>query len=205
MGIGNLTELTEVDSAGVNVLLLGFCQEQSIRSVLTTQVINWARGSVRECDLGRRLVRYATHVGAPPKHVDSQLVALRDEKLTPIAKADIAELASAVKDNNYRLFAAEGEVHLVGRGLHLHHADPFTLFAELARSGEAGGAPANLNPSHAFYLGYELCKALTANTLGKQYEQDEALDWGYLTRPEERHYLATGRPPKGAADAEAPA
>ncbi len=63
MGIGNLTELTEVDSAGVNVLLLGFCQEQSIRSVLTTQVINWARGSVRECDLGRRLVRYATHVG----------------------------------------------------------------------------------------------------------------------------------------------
>ncbi len=27
MGIGNLTELTDVDSAGVNVLLLGFCQE----------------------------------------------------------------------------------------------------------------------------------------------------------------------------------
>lgn len=199
LGIGNLTELTEVDSAGVNVLLLGFCQEQSIRSVLTTQVINWARGSVRECDLGRRLVRYATHVGAPPKHVDSQLVALRDAKLTPIASADIAELATAVKDNNYRLFAADGEVHLVGRGLHLHHADPFTLFAELARSGEARGAPANLNPSHAFYLGYELCKALTANTLGKQYEQDEALDWGYLTRPEDRHYLSTGRPLKSEA------
>jgi dihydropteroate synthase len=205
MGIGNLTELTEVDSAGVNVLLLGFCQEQSIRSVLTTQVINWTRGSVRECDLGRRLVRYATHVGAPPKHVDSQLVALRDAKLTPVATADIAELARAVKDNNYRLFAAEGEVHLVSRGLHLHHADPFTLFAELARSGEAGGPPANLNPSHAFYLGYELCKALTANTLGKQYEQDEALDWGYLTQAEDRHYLSTGRPPKPVAESEAPA
>jgi hypothetical protein len=26
-------------------------------------------------------------------------------------------------------------------------------------------------------------------TLGKQYQQDEALDWGFLTRPEERHYL----------------
>ena len=29
MGIGNLTELTDVDSAAINVLLLGFCQELS--------------------------------------------------------------------------------------------------------------------------------------------------------------------------------
>ena len=61
MGIGNLTELTDVDSAGVNVLLLGFCQELGIRSVLTTQVINWARTSVRECDLARRLMHHAVH------------------------------------------------------------------------------------------------------------------------------------------------
>src|SRR6185436_19565064 len=27
MGFGNLTELTDVDSSGVNVTLLGFCQE----------------------------------------------------------------------------------------------------------------------------------------------------------------------------------
>ena len=53
MGIGNLTELTDADSAGINTLLLGFCQEVGIRSVLTTQVINWARTSVRECDLAR--------------------------------------------------------------------------------------------------------------------------------------------------------
>ncbi|HXT61202.1 MAG TPA: DUF6513 domain-containing protein, partial [Pirellulales bacterium] len=59
MGIGNLTELTDADSAPINVLLLGFCQELGIRSVLTTQVINWSRSSVRECDLARRLVHYA--------------------------------------------------------------------------------------------------------------------------------------------------
>lgn len=41
MGIGNLTELTDVDSAGVNALLIGFCQEVGIQSVLTTEVINW--------------------------------------------------------------------------------------------------------------------------------------------------------------------
>ena len=61
MGVGNLTELTDVDSAGVNVLLLGFCQELGIRSVLTTEVINWCRSCVRELDLARRLVYHAVH------------------------------------------------------------------------------------------------------------------------------------------------
>ena len=31
MGVGNLTELTDVDSAGINVLMLGFCQEVGVR------------------------------------------------------------------------------------------------------------------------------------------------------------------------------
>src|SRR5690606_28371375 len=82
MGIGNLTELTAADSAGINVVLLGFCEELRIRSVLTTEVINWARSSVRECDVARRLVHHAVARGVPPKHIDRQLVMLRDAKLT---------------------------------------------------------------------------------------------------------------------------
>ena len=48
MGVGNLTELTEADTTGVTAMLIGFCQELGIRNVLTTEVINWARGAVRE-------------------------------------------------------------------------------------------------------------------------------------------------------------
>jgi hypothetical protein len=66
MGIGNLTELTDVDSAGVNLILLAICQELGIRSVLTTQVINWSRSSVKECDIARRLVYHAIHETVPP-------------------------------------------------------------------------------------------------------------------------------------------
>ena len=80
MGVGNLTELTDVDSAGVNVLLAGVCQELGVRSVLTTQVINWARSSVREFDLARRLVYHAVTAGVPPKRLDPGLVILRDPK-----------------------------------------------------------------------------------------------------------------------------
>ena len=76
MGTGNLTELTDVDSAGVNTILIGFCQELSIRSVLTTAVINWARSSVREIDLARRLVHHAVANRSLPKHVEPRLVVL---------------------------------------------------------------------------------------------------------------------------------
>ncbi len=71
-----------------------------------------------------------------------------------------------------------GEVHVVSHDLHLHDADPFALFEQLRHSGPDGELPKNLDAAHAFYLGYEMCKAATAITLGKQYEQDEPLDLG---------------------------
>jgi dihydropteroate synthase len=191
MGIGNLTELTDVDSAGVNVLLLAICQELGIRSVLTTEVINWARSSVKECDLARRLVHYSVTHRVPPKHLEPRLVTLRDPKVMEFGEEHFRQLAAQVKDNNYRIFAERGEVHLVAAGLHLADADPFRLFERLLRPETNTGRepPKNIDPSHAFYLGYEMAKALTALTLNKEYRQDESLDWGYLTQPENRHRL----------------
>jgi dihydropteroate synthase-like protein len=189
MGVGNLTELTDADSAAINVLLLGFCQELGIRSVLTTQVINWARSSVRECDLSRRLVYHSIQQRVLPKHLEPRLVMLRDPAVTQLNPADFERLAAEIKDANYRVFVSDGEVHVVSHALHLHDADPFTLFEALRQSGANGNLPKNLDAAHAFYLGYELCKAATAITLGKQYTQDESLDWGFLTKTEARHYL----------------
>lgn len=182
MGIGNLTELTDADSAAINVLLLGICEELGIRSVLTTQVINWARSSVRECDLARRLVHYAVQQRALPKHIEPQLVLLRDKKPLEYGEQELAKLAADLKDHNYRIFAENGKIHLLSAGLHLVESDPFTLFQQLAAT-----QPKNLDASHAFYLGYEMAKAVTALTLSKDYRQDESLDWGFLTRPETSH------------------
>ena len=189
MGIGNLTELTDVDSAGVNVLLLAICQELGIRSVLTTEVINWATSSVRECDIGRRLVYHAINERVPPKHLETRLLTLRDERLHEPSDEDLEQLAHDIKDHNYRVFVRDGRVHLVSSGLHLADVDPFTMMQQLLNSGPDGHVPSNLDASHAFYLGYEMHKALTAIQLGKQYQQDESLDWGHLTQDETRLYL----------------
>jgi dihydropteroate synthase-like protein len=180
MGIGNLTELTEVDSAGVNALLAGFCQEVGIRSVLTTAVANWARDSVRELDVARRVMFHAVTHRVPPKKLDDRLVQLRDRKLRPISDTELADLAARITDPNFRLFAAQGRLHVMNGQMHLIGDDPFLLFDQLHQRQP-------VTPDHAFYLGYELAKALTALTLGKNYVQDQALNWGLATRAEISH------------------
>jgi len=177
MGVGNLTELTDVDSAGVNTLLIGFCQELAVRSVLTTAVINWARSSVREIDLARRLAYHSLAGKVPPKRVDPRLVMLRDPKVPRFGPEALAELAARIKDPNWRIFAEDGQLIAMNHGHFLADADPFLLFERMGVS----------DPSHAFYLGYELMKAKTALTLGKAYRQDQALDWGFLTEAEVSH------------------
>lgn len=177
MGVGNLTELTEVDSAGINLLLLGFCQELRIRSILTTEVINWCRSSVRELDIARRLVHYAAKHRVVPKRLDPRLVSLRDPKLRVQGTDTLEALARHITDRNFRLFAEEGKLHVINRQMHLQGADPFALFPEMQARTE-------IDPAHAFYLGYELAKAVTALTLHKNYVQDQALQWGHLTVPE---------------------
>jgi dihydropteroate synthase-like protein len=190
MGVGNLTELTDADSAAINVLLLGFCQEVGIRSVLTTQVINWARTAVRECDLARRLTYHAVKHRTLPKRVEPRLVILRDPRVLHSGSEELDRLARQIKDPNYRLFAEDGRLHLLTAGLHLQGDDPFELFDRLLATG-----PRNLDASHAFYLGYEFAKAVTALTLGKDYRQDQALNWGFLTAPERSH---RGGPRRGS-------
>ena len=177
MGVGNLTELTDVDSAGINTLLLGFCQERGIRSVLTTAVINWARSSARELDLARRLVYHAVSKRVLPKRVEPRLVMLRDPKTPRFGPEVLAELQARIRDPNWRIHAEDGAIHALNNAHLLSDADPFVLFDRMGVT----------DPSHAFYLGYEMAKAKTALTLNKAYRQDQALEWGFLTEPEVSH------------------
>ena len=177
MGIGNLTELTEVDSAGVNALLIGFCQELEVRSVLTTAVINWARSSVSEVDVARRLAYHAVTRKTLPKHLDPRLVLLRAPKVPRFGPEALAELAARVKDPNWRIYAEDGRIIAFNNAHFLTGTDPTLVFDQMGVT----------DPSHAFYLGLELMKAKTALTLDKAYRQDNALDWGFLTEPEVSH------------------
>jgi dihydropteroate synthase len=200
MGIGNLTELTDSDSAAINTVLLGFCEEQQITSVLTTQVIPWAQSAVRECDLARRLVAYAVRHRVPPKHLEDKLVMLRDPACNHPTADTLSAMATQIKDNNYRIAIDGREIHVMAADVHLRGEDPFEIMDALMQLPQSK----NVDVSHAFYLGFELAKALTALTLNKRYEQDEALRWGVHTRPEKHHRLARTRPDRKLTDRHLP-
>ena len=116
-----------------------------------------------------------------PKHLEDQLVLLRDVDRPEYQDLFFEELAESIRDHNIRLFADDDGIHLVANDVHLVDSDPFRLFKNyLEDHGE------RMNIGHSFYIGYEMCKANTAITLGKNYQQDEALDWGFLTKSEEK-------------------
>jgi dihydropteroate synthase-like protein len=171
MGIGNLTELTEADSTGVNALLIGFCQELGIRNVLTTEVIEWARGAVREVVLAAQLMHFALDQGTIPKHVDNRLVTLKDDEFRPYAEDELRELHEQVRDPNFRIFADADWIYVFNRDLFVRGTDFNEIFDQLGVD----------EATHAFYLGKELMKATIARALRKNYRQESPLDWGYMT------------------------
>jgi dihydropteroate synthase-like protein len=175
MGVGNVTELAEVDSAGVNFVLAALCEDLGIQSVLTTQVINWCRTAVAEFNAARRLVHYAVSNRTIPKHLDSSLVMLRSSRLHGMTSESLQRLAESLTDNNFRVFAEAGEIHLMNRAGHWRGSNVFRLFQKAMGHS---ASPEVLTPEHAFYLGYELARAEIALQLGKQYVQDAELSWG---------------------------
>src|SRR4029453_11045049 len=79
MGIGNLTELTDADTSGINALLFGICAELGVAAVLTTQVSAHARRAVREADWARRIMHAAAHARRLPKGISDALMTVHDK------------------------------------------------------------------------------------------------------------------------------
>src|ERR1700674_1535872 len=169
MGVGNLTELTDADTSGINTLLMGIISDLRITNVLTTEVSPHARRAVREADAARRLMYAARENDTLPKNLSDALLALHERRPFPYSAEEIAEFAEAVKDPSFRVQISEAGLHVYNRdGMHTA-TDPFQIFP---------GLHVEQDGSHAFYLGVELARAQIAWQLGKRYSQDQELNWG---------------------------
>ncbi|WP_316369520.1 DUF6513 domain-containing protein [Candidatus Thiodiazotropha sp. CDECU1] len=177
MGVGNITELTEADTTGINAVLMGIISELHISNILTTQVSPHCRSAVREADAARRIMYWARQEKSLPKQVDNRLTAVHEIRPFPYTFDQISELAAEIRDPNYRIQVSDEGIHLYNReGLHTHE-DPFEFFPQLEVEEDGG---------HAFYLGVELARAQIAHLLGKRYVQDQPLRWGSALSEEEQ-------------------
>jgi dihydropteroate synthase len=169
MGTGNLTELTDADSAGVTAMLLGVCSELGIRNVLVVQVSPHTRRTVVEHDAARRLMFAARTNSDLPRNYGRGLLQLHDRVPFTQTAAEITAEAAALRDNNFRIATAADGVHIFSARVHEAGQEALGFFPALGVASDG---------AHAFYLGSELTKAEIAWTLGKRYAQDEPLDWG---------------------------
>ncbi|WP_330083155.1 DUF6513 domain-containing protein [Methylocystis iwaonis] len=169
MGTGNLTELTDADSAGVTAAMLGICSELNIRHLLTVQVSPHTRRTLQEHDAARRLMYAARADRALPKGYSDALLQVHDKRPYSATPEEIAELARELRDVNFRIDVTRDGVHVFAKNFHCVETEAMSLFPHL--NVEHDGA-------HAFYLGAELMKAELAFKLGKRYRQDEPLDFG---------------------------
>jgi len=181
MGVGNLTELTDADTTGVNALLFGMIAELAITDVLVVQTSPHCRRAIREADRARRLMHAAKTLQRLPIGIDASLMGLRDRRPFAGTSEEIAETASLIRDRNFRIETAEDGIHVYNSDGHNVAQDAYELFPVLGV--ETDGA-------HAFYLGLELGRAQIAWQLGKRYVQDQPLDWGCaVDRPKESHLV----------------
>lgn len=169
MGVGNLTELTDADTSGINALLMGIISELRVGAILATEVSPHARRAVREADWARRIMFAAREDNALPRDYSGALMTTHGRRPFPDTPQEIADVAAAVRDRNFRIQVAEDGVHIYNRDGHQVAVDPFDLYPKLGVEDDGG---------HAFYLGVELARAQIAWQLGKRYAQDEELDWG---------------------------
>jgi dihydropteroate synthase-like protein len=170
IGLGNVTELTDADSIGINAILSAIAAELNIDYVLTTEVISWARGSVKELDLARKLMHYACENQIPPKRINDSLIVLKDPPFETYNETELRIMQKDIEDKNYRIFTDHRQIYLFNTETFITGSNPQEIFDSLDI----------MDAKHAFYLGKELERAALAIRLGKKYVQEKDLRWGYM-------------------------
>lgn len=169
MGVGNVTELTDADTTGINAILFGLISELNLNAVLATSVSPHAVNAIAEADVARRVMFAAKQDDRLPRGYSTDLNGLHDRRPFPYNADEISDFATQIKDPSFRIMVSEAGVHVYNRDGQTVDVDPFKFYPKLGVENDA---------SHAFYLGVELARAQIAYQLGKRYVQDEMLGWG---------------------------
>ncbi|ASJ00323.1 dihydropteroate synthase-like protein [Thermococcus gorgonarius] len=173
-GVGNVVELYDADSVGMNALLAGIAKELSINLLLTTEVSAKARGSVREL---RRAIDM--NLFDMPKDLGFDLLILKEKRASewrfkPAEKIIEAEEKQVELEPVYfRIWINDGRIWVnAHRGteaiLTITGEDPNAIIDTILEHFE-------ISPRHAFYLGRELERAKTALKLRRSYVQEVEL------------------------------
>jgi dihydropteroate synthase-like protein len=173
-GAGNVVELLDADSVGMNALLAGMATEAGASVIFTSEHSDKTRGSVREMRAATEMMVLAEN-RPYPKDLGLDLLVLKEKRRRrepPLVYSQVREAGAVPEEitfdprGNFRI-GIEGEyivAVLNGNAVRGKRWDEvfYTLLAEDRLS----------LLDHAAYLGKELYKAELALRFGRSFEQD---------------------------------
>ncbi|BDZ72203.1 dihydropteroate synthase-like protein [Methanobacterium petrolearium] len=179
-GIGNVTELLDVDSVGVNALLAGISMELGASVLFTPEESGKTLGSVKELAVSSKMMFLAKMRGSIPKDLGINLLVFKDKRRgeTILEEIDAPTIEGVANYKFVRDPAGSFKINLVdGRimTVHYHKMQPtLVIYGQTAKEiyDEIIKRELVSRIEHAAYLGQELQKAEDALKLGKNYVQD---------------------------------
>ena len=179
-GVGNVTELLDADSVGVNALLAGIAMELGASVLFTPEESGKTIGSVKELAISSDMMFLAKNRGSIPKDLGINLVLFKDKrKIDGIIEDVDVPLVEAEEDYKFQQDPAGSFKIMVENG-HIKAVHYLKMVPQIAVKGETAKAVYDeilrrgliSKLEHATYLGSELEKAEIASKVGKNYVQD---------------------------------
>jgi dihydropteroate synthase-like protein len=182
-GAGNVTELIDADSTGINAILACIAVELGVSVILTTEYSIKTRKTIDELATAVKMGFFASYKKRPPIALPFHLLRAKNKKKIDQVRESHPDQSLVITDLDesyspdpigYFKIWVEQEDQLISV-LHFQNSQPHILIQ--GTSAEALGKKIlNLNlihdPNHILYLGRELERAEIAMFLGKDYIQD---------------------------------
>ncbi|MHA1785747.1 MAG: dihydropteroate synthase-like protein [Candidatus Helarchaeota archaeon] len=183
-GIGNVTELIDSDTAGVNALMASIGMELGVNAYLTTEYSVKSRYSVKELSIALKMAYLAKRRNSPPKDMPLNLLNSKSKSNNlPHPEIDGKEIIFVNEEIESYVPDKLGFFQIwVDHEIKKIYVAHFKSKSEINKIFSGTSAQSlgkkiismNLvsNKSHVLYLGNELGKAETCLFLGKTYVQD---------------------------------
>lgn len=180
-GVGNVTELCDADSIGINAILAFIAEEIGCNLLFTTEASPKTTGSVKELKIASYLAKAAKMRESTPKDVGINLLVVKEKvkyetQKQPGKFVKASESKEFIRDplGDFIIYTTNNKIVCEHEKLVVVGDRAKEIIDTILKHGLVSRL------DHAAYLGRELIKAEIAVRLKKNYIQDRDLNFGFM-------------------------
>ena len=177
-GIGNVTELIDADSIGVNATLAGLAMELNSSILFTPEYSNKARGSISELKKASQMMFLAKERNSAPKDIGIDLLVIKEKRRRmevmqatrdnlSIVHAQPKKMWSKDPCGSFKIYIDDSKICARHKDLVILGKDAKEVFDTIVENDLVSSL------EHAGYLGRELMRAQLALQFKRSYVQDD--------------------------------